>query len=168
MWQCRGLMWILFTRDLKAQYRQSYPGFVWLFVPIMSTTIIWWFLNGTRVIQITETPVPYPAYVLIGTLIWGVFVAAVNEPLAAFNVGRQIFVKLKVPPEAFIFSGLAKILFDSLIRILVPAPVFVVLNMTPASTVWLFPMGMACTTLIGLSIGFLMIPIGRCTRTSAA
>ena len=30
-WKSRELIWILFMRDLKAQFRQSYFGYVWLF-----------------------------------------------------------------------------------------------------------------------------------------
>ena len=160
LWRCRELAWILFTRDLKAQYRQSYFGFVWMFVPIISTTLVWVFLNSTRVIQVADTPIPYPAYVMIGSLIWGVFTASVNEPLTSFNAGRDVFIKLKVPPEAFILSGMGKVMFDLTMRLLVLVPVFVALKMTPASTAWLFPIGLGCTVLIGVSIGMLMIPIG--------
>lgn len=160
IWRTRELTWILFTRDLKAQYRQSFLGYIWLFVPVLSTTIIWMFLNSTQVIQVAETPIPYPAYVLIGSMIWGVFTASVNQPLASFNAGRAVFMKLKVPPEAFILSGLSKIVFELLIKMLVLIPVFAVLGITPAMTCVLFPVGMACTILVGIAIGFLMIPIG--------
>ena len=160
MWRCRELTWILFTRDLKAQFRQSYFGYIWLFVPVISTTIIWMFLNSTKVIQVAETPIPYPAYVLLGSMIWGVFTASVNQPLASFQVGQSVFMKLKVPPEAFILSGLSRIVFELVIRMLVLFPVFAALKIMPASTFLLFPVGMACTVIIGTSIGFLMIPLG--------
>ncbi|MEZ6131809.1 MAG: ABC transporter permease [Planctomycetaceae bacterium] len=160
IWRCRELTWILFTRDLKAQFRQTYFGYVWLFVPVISTTITWMFLNSTKVIQVAATPIPYPAYVMLGSMIWGVFTSSLNQPLASFNAGQSVFMKLKVPPEAFILSGLSRIVFELLIRMLVLIPVFAVLRIMPASTFWLFPVGMACTVLIGVSLGFLMIPLG--------
>ena len=160
IWRTRELTWILFTRDLKAQFRQTYFGYVWLFVPVISTTLVWMFLNSTKVIQVAATPIPYPAYVMLGSMIWGVFTSAMNQPLASFNAGRGVFMKLKVPPEAFILSGLANIVFGLVIRMLVLIPVFAALKMMPASTFWLFPVGMGCAVLIGMSIGFLMIPLG--------
>ena len=69
-------------------------------------------------------------------------------------------MKLKVPPEAFILAGMSKILFETLIRVLVLIPVFVVLRIMPASTCWLFPIGLAAAGLIGAALGFLMIPLG--------
>lgn len=160
VWRTRELAWMLFTRDLKAQYRQSYLGYVWIFVPVITTTIIWMFLNSTKVIQVAETPIPYPAYVLLGSMVWGVFSSSVTQPLSSFNAGQAVFMKLKVPPEAFILAGLSRIIFELLIRLIVLIPVFMVLKMTPASTAWLFPVGLACTVIIGVAIGFLLLPIG--------
>lgn len=160
LWRCRELTWTLFTRDLKAQYRQSYLGYIWIFVPVISTTVVWMFLNSSGVIRVENTPIPYPAYVLLGSVIWGVFNSSVNQPLNSFNAGRQVFMKLKVPPEAFVLSGLGGVAFETIIRTLVLIPVFMFLKMTPATTAWLFPIGIACVALIGLSVGFLMIPLG--------
>jgi lipopolysaccharide transport system permease protein len=159
LYRCRELIWILFTRDLKAQYRQSVLGYVWLFVPMVSTTIVWMFLSNTRVIQVAETPIPYPAYVLLGSMIWGIFLASVNQPLNSFNQGTQVFMKLKVPPEAFILAGMSHIAFDACVRCLLLVPVFIALRMTPAATVWLFPLGLMGAGLLGMSLGVLMIPM---------
>ncbi len=160
IWRCRELTWILFTRDLKAQYRQSYFGYIWLFIPVISTTIIWMFLDSTKAIQVAETPIPYAAYVMLGTMVWGVFTSAINQPLASFQAGQSVFMKLKVPPEAFILAGMSKIVFETLIRMIVLVPVFMALKIVPASTFWLFPVGLAAAVLVGASIGFLMIPLG--------
>lgn len=160
IWRCRELTWALFSRDLKAQYRQSYFGYVWLFVPVISTTVVWMFLSSTQVIQVAETPIPYPAYVLLGTMIWGVFTASVNQPLASFQAGQSVFMKLKVPPEAFILAGMSKIFFELLIRIVVLVPVFISLRIVPASTFWLFPVGLAAALLTGAAIGMALIPLG--------
>ncbi len=160
LWRSRELIWILFTRDLKAQYRQSYFGYIWVFVPVIATTITWMFLNSTGVIRVAGTSIQYPAYVLIGTMVWGAFSAAISQPLTSFHAGKSVFMKLKVPPEAFILSGLSTIFFELMIRMLVLIPVFAILGIKPASTALLFPVGMACTILIGLSIGFALLPIG--------
>jgi lipopolysaccharide transport system permease protein len=117
------------------------------------------FLSNTQVIQVAETPIPYPAYVMIGSLIWGVFIASVNQPLSSFNQGQGVFMKLKVPPEAFIFAGMSHVVFDTVIRSCVLVPVFFALGIVPASTSLLFPIGLLGAGLIGLSIGMLMIPI---------
>ena len=159
LWRCRELIWILFSRDLRAQYRQSVFGYLWLFVPVISTTIVWMFLSNTQVIRVAETPIPYPAYVLIGSMVWGIFLSSVHQPLQSFNQGQSVFMKLKVPPEAFIFAGMSHIVFDSLVRCLMLIPVCFVLGVMPAKTAWLFPLGLFGAGLLGMSIGMLMIPL---------
>lgn len=156
---CRELIWILFTRDLRAQYRQSLLGYFWLFVPMLSTTIVWMFLSSTRVIQVAETPIPYPAYVLLGSMIWGIFLTSVNQPLNSFNQGAQVFMKLKVPPEAFILAGMSHVAFDTCVRCVMLVPVFMFYGIKPAATAWLFPFSLAGAGLLGMSLGVLMIPL---------
>lgn len=159
LYRSKELIWILFTRDLKAQYRQSVLGYIWLFVPMVSTTIVWMFLSSARVIQVAETPIPYPLFVLIGSMIWGIFLSAVNQPLTSFNQGAQVFMKLRVPPEAFILAGMSHIAFDACIRSVLLIPVFIGLSVYPPSTAFLFPLALVAAGLLGMSIGVLMIPL---------
>ena len=66
----RELAMALFRRDLKAQFRQSILGYAWLFFPPIATTLVWFFLNSSGVVQVADTGMPYPAFVMIGTLLW--------------------------------------------------------------------------------------------------
>src|SRR5688572_9621685 len=70
----RELAWRLFVRDTSARYRQSLLGYVWALLPPIFATITFVLLNQNGILQTSETPVPYPAYVLIGTLLWQVLV----------------------------------------------------------------------------------------------
>ena len=160
IWRCRELTWILFTRDLKAQYRQTFLGYVWVFVPLLSTMLVWMFLKSSNAIQVADTPISYPAYVMLGSMIWGVFTASINQPLNSFNAGKTVFMKLKVPAEAFIFAGFSSIIFDQIIRMVMLAPILYVLKVPLASTAWLFPVGILCTMMMGMALGFLMLPLG--------
>lgn len=159
IWKFRQLTGVLFLRDLKAQYRQSYLGYFWMVTPLISTAVVWTFLAESKAIQVAETPIPYPLYVMLGSLIWGTFTGAVNQPAAGFGAGSSVLMKLKVPPEAFMISGLASQLFQVVLRMLVLIPVFVVLGVSPAASAWLFPIGLLCAIVCGLSIGMLLLPI---------
>src|SRR5665213_561318 len=74
----RELAWRLFVRDTSAQYRQSILGYVWAFIPPLVASLPFVFLNSQGVVSIKETSIPYPAYAMIGTIIWQVFVDALN------------------------------------------------------------------------------------------
>ena len=159
IWKFRELTWVLFVRDLKAQYRQSVLGYFWMVTPLISTAVVWTFLSSTKAIQVAETPIAYPLYVMLGSMIWGMFTSSINQPYMGFEAGKTVFMKLKVPPEAFILSGLGRQVFETALRMLVLIPVFIALGVTPAASAWLFPVGLACAMIIGLSIGVLLLPI---------
>src|SRR5262245_53713285 len=63
----RELAWRLFVRDTRAQYRNSLLGYAWVFIPPLVAALPFVFLNSQGVIKISETPLPYGAYAMIGT-----------------------------------------------------------------------------------------------------
>lgn len=156
----RGLIWILFLRDLKAQFRQSYFGYVWLFLPPLLTTGVWLFLNNQKVMVVAETDIPYPLFVIIGSVVWQTFVKLIQAPMAAFEQGRPVFMKLKVPPMAFIAAGTARAMFDFAIYAAVLIPVFIVFKTTPPWTVFLLPLVVLSMVSLGTVIGLLLAPFG--------
>lgn len=160
MWRSRELIYILFMRDLKAQFRQSYFGYIWLILPPLMTTGVWVFLSSQQVVAIGDTGMPYPMFVIIGTVFWQFFAGALQSPLTAFNAGRPVFMKLKVPPEAFIAAGSARAVFDFTISLILIAPMYLALGITPPWTILLLPLAIVAMYLLGSAIGLLLLPIG--------
>ena len=107
IWWNRGLIWTLFLRDLKAQHRQAFLGYLWLIIPPIMTAIVWLMMNKQKIISVDTGEVPYPVFVLIGTTIWGAFSATLLAPSESIFNSREVFVKLNVSVEAFILAGVA-------------------------------------------------------------
>ena len=162
IWKFRELIGILFIRDLKGAYRQTYFGYAWILVPPLANTAAWYYLTSQELVKISDTPIPYPAFVMIGQIIWGTFTSAFYAPQNGFNSGNDVFMRLKVPPEAFIANAIANVLFDLSIRSLLILAVFIVFwdNLTLSWTALLFPLGLMVTILLGISLGLFLIPIG--------
>ena len=151
----------VFIRDLKASYRKSYLGYLWAVIPGLTTTAIWMFLNSQNIIQIAETPIPYPLYVLIGSTLWMFFTSSVTSPLGSFLGGSGVFMKLKISPFAFVLAGLGGLLFDLLLKLTLLAPVCIWFGIAPAwQAIYLFPLGIMGILMLGLAIGILLIPLG--------
>lgn len=159
VWRYRELTWILFLRDLKSQYRQSYFGYLWVFAPIAATTLTWMFLNSSQIIQVSTPGTPYPIFVLVGTLIWSSFAMSVVQPTSSFALSKDVFTKLNVPVEAFILAGFGNVIFNVLLQASFLVPVFFYFSQPLAATAWLFPIGLGCSVLIGMSIGLAALPV---------
>ncbi len=160
LYRCRELIWILFLRDLKAQFRQSYFGYVWLFLPPALTTAVWIFLNSQKVIAVAETDIPYPLFVIIGSVTWQSFVKLVQSPLQSFSAGKPVFMKLKVPPEAFIAAGALRAVFELCIYILVLIPAFILMEVIPPWQIILLPVVLFSLVISGTALGLLLVPLG--------
>jgi len=156
----RELAWRLFVRNIRAMYRQTMLGCVWAFLPPILTTVVFVFLNSQKIINIGETDIPYPAYVMIGTLLWQGFVDAMNSPLRVLNQSKSFLVKINFPREALIFAGVGEVLFNFGIRLVLLIVVFFWYELSLPITVVLAPVGMLGLMVLGLVFGILLAPIG--------
>lgn len=156
----RGLAWRLFVRDLKAQYRNSLLGYLWVLVPPLMASLPFVYLNSTGVLRMDATTIPYAAYATIGTIVWQTFVDALQSPLRTANAARPILTRVNFPREAILLSGLMHVGFAGLLRLVLLVPVFLLLGVTPARSMPLFLLGLVSVALTGFMIGLLVTPIG--------
>jgi lipopolysaccharide transport system permease protein len=150
----------LFIRDLSAQYRNSVLGYVWVFIPPLVASMPFVYLNSAGVVRMGDTPIPYPAYAIIGTIIWQTFVDALNSPLRAANAARSILTRINFPREAILVSGLMQVGFSFLVRLVLLIAVFAAFALEPPATAPLFLLGMLSIALTGFMIGLILTPIG--------
>lgn len=156
----RELAWRLFVRDTRAQYRQSMLGYVWAFLPPLVASVPFIFLNSQGVVTIEGTSIPYPAYAMIGTIIWQVFADALNSPLKTVVGAKAMLVKINVPKEAILLSGLGQVIFSFLIRLVLLTGVFAWFKIVPPVTVLLLPVGIVALILVGFTLGVALTPLG--------
>ncbi len=156
----RELAWRLFIRDISAQYRQSLLGVVWAFVPPIITSIIFIILQSRKVVNFGETDIPYPVYVLIGTILWQLFVESLNAPLKSVVMAKPMLAKINFPREALIVSAIYTVLFNLLIKLVV---VGIILAIFKVSLTWMIlfaPVAMLMLMLLGIAVGLLLTPLG--------
>jgi len=158
--QGHGLGKRLFIRDTRATYRQSALGLLWVIIIPLAQTMVWVFLSNGGVLNIGETGVPYPIYVLTGVLLWRSLTDAVNAPLMMFNSSKSILSKINFPKEALIITAFYKVMFNLGINLLVRVPLFIYYGIVPGWTaLWGF-IALIPIILFGLSVGVLITPFG--------
>jgi lipopolysaccharide transport system permease protein len=156
----RELSWRLFVRDVSARYRQSLLGVLWAFVPPLITSVIFIVLQSRAVINFGETTIPYPVYVLIGTLLWQLFADALNAPLRSVTAAKSMLAKINFPREALIVSAIYMVLFDLLIKLAILTIVFILFRLQPTWALLLAPLPILTLVLLGIAAGLLLTPLG--------
>ncbi len=138
----RDLAKRLFIRDLKAQYRQSFLGLIWAFLLSIVTSLDWIFLNNQKIFQVNDTPVPYPVFVFTGTMFYQMFSEALRLPLSAVISSKSLLVKLNFPREALLLKSLYDIAFNSVIKLLVLAVIYMYFQVEVTIMIIYFPLAL--------------------------
>ena len=156
----RDLAGALFKRDMKAQVRQSILGYAWLFFPPIATTLVWFFLNSSGVVKVADTGMPYPAFVMIGTLLWQAFLESLTKPITSLNGAKGMLTKLNFPRIAPVLAGIGQTTVMAAIRLLLLIPIFVFAGVEASWTILFFPLAYLSMVLLGVAIGSFLTPIG--------
>jgi lipopolysaccharide transport system permease protein len=155
----RELAWRLFVRDLSAQYRQTVFGYVWAFLPPLVASMTFIFLDSQGIVKIDTGGMPYPAFAMMGTLLWQVFVDSILSPPAALSGAKSMLTKINFPREAILMGGLCTVLFNFMIRMILLAAVMIYWGITPSGTIMFFPLAMIALMTAGFAIGLMLTPI---------
>lgn len=155
----RELAWRLFIRDLSAQYRQTYFGYIWAILPPLVASFTFIFLNSQGIVKVDTGGISYPAFAMMGTLLWQVFVDAMLSPPVALTAAKPMLAKINFPREAILMGGLYGVIFNFFVRLLLVAGVMVFWKITPSPTLLFFPIAMAGVLLAGFCIGLVLTPI---------
>ena len=156
----RELAWRLMVRDISAQYRQSFLGILWAFLPPIAMALVFVVLNSRKVVNIGETNIPYPAFAIFGTVLWQVFVDSLNAPLKVVTASKPMLAKINFPKEALVLSGLGQTLFSLGIKLLILIVVFVIFEIPITWGVPLSLVAILVLVLLGTTFGLLVTPIG--------
>lgn len=156
----RGLAWQLMMRDFKAQYRQSYAGYLWAFLPPLFASGTFLILQSGNVINTEGLEVPYAAFVFIGTILWQIFVDSLNNPSRSFSSAKGMMTKINFPREAIILTSVGTSLLNVGIRMIVLIPVLLWFRFPFNASVLLFPVGVLALVLLGTSLGLLLSMAG--------
>jgi len=155
----RELAWRLFIRDLSAQYRQTALGYVWAFLPPLVASLTFIFLQSQGIVKIEDTGIPYPAFAMIGALLWQVFLDALVSPSQSLIAAKPMLAKINFPREALLMGGLYMVGFNFLIRLVLVAAVLLWWQIPPSATLLFFPVAMAALLATGFAVGLAIAPL---------
>jgi lipopolysaccharide transport system permease protein len=156
----RELAWRLLVRDISAQYRQSLFGMVWAFVPPLITAATLTFARNAGVVNIGETDIPYPAYVMFSMALWQTFTEALTGPIQAVNAAKPMLAKINFPREAIVLAKLGQVLFNFGIKLLLIVALFLWFRIPVPWTVVLAPVALLHLVGFGTALGLWLAPIG--------
>jgi lipopolysaccharide transport system permease protein len=154
------LGWRFFIRDLKASYKKTFLGIIWLFFPALANGMIWIFLHSQRVVHFPDIPMNYAVFVLSGTMLWSLFAESVTLPISRYQKIMPTMSKLNFPRESVIIAAAYNIIFSICLKLLILIPLVSFFGHFPGfNTIFIFAIFLAAG-LMGLAIGLFLSPVG--------
>lgn len=157
--ESRGLARQLLIRDIKAQYRRSWLGYVWAFVPAIATAIGLTVAKSSNLINVASTDLPYAVYIMLSVTLWQTFSQSILAPISGVNGGKRMLAKIKLPPEALVLARLGQVLFNFCIRLILIAGVFIWFRIPVGWGLLAAPVGLLHIIVLGTALGMFLAPI---------
>ncbi|OKH28219.1 polysialic acid transporter [Chroogloeocystis siderophila 5.2 s.c.1] len=156
----RELAWRLMVRNITAQYRQSFLGIAWAFLPPIVMAAGFTLASDANVINVGKTDLPYPAYVMFSTALWQTFVEALNGPVQAVTVAKPMLARVNFPREAIVLAKVGEVFFNFSIKLLLLVALFLWFQISVGWTVILAVVGLVHLVMLGTFFGILLAPLG--------
>jgi lipopolysaccharide transport system permease protein len=155
-----AISYALFRNNLRARYRRSWLGYLWLCLPMVATTVVCLYLRSRSIFTLPAVTMPYPVFVLAGVTLWQLFVEALNAPLQHLAANRQLITRSRVPHEALFLAGFMEVLLNCAVRLAILLPILLWFDSRMSATLLLVPLGVLAIALLGFALGLLAAPAG--------
>jgi len=152
----KELIFEFLKRDLFANYKKSFIGSLWIVISPLVGIIMWVFFKNVGMLKPGEIGIPYPAYVLMGSLMWGLFMSFYTAASQTLTAGGSFILAVKYPHEVFLFEKALVQLVNFFIALLVNLGVLAFFKVFPTGGILLFPLVMLPLFFLGSAIGLLV------------
>lgn len=145
-------------RDTKAKYRSSLLGIFWAVTPPLLAAIGLTAARNSGMLDLGPTPIPYPAYVILGVSLWQLFTLALTQPSQGLSAARGLLTKVGFPREVIVLCELNKLIASAGIHLVLVTGVFLVYRVPIAATIPLAIIPVVSLIMLGLALGLLVAP----------
>ncbi|MFZ4771793.1 MAG: ABC transporter permease [Ferruginibacter sp.] len=143
----------LFKRDFLQQYKKSLLGMAWLFITPIIGIISWVFMNATGVLKPGDVGIPYPAYILIGTTVFGLFQSFFTGASGTLSAGAGFISQVNYPHDSLLVKQTLQQLASFAINFTITMVILLFFKVYPSWLILLFPLLIIPLFLLGSAIG---------------
>ena len=154
--RARFLIKNLFLRDFNARYRQRTLGYLWIVVEPLIGVFGFVLMDHAGVLDPGNTEIPYPLYVLSGTIMWTSIVGAIRLVAKGLQSQADLILRTNVPKIALAVSGLSLHFYNVLIQYVVLCCLFVLFGVYPSWHVVFYIFAILPLIIFGAGLGLIL------------
>ena len=136
--------------------KKSFLGVTWIFVAPVIGIVSWVFMNMTGILKPGDVGIPYPAYVLLSSSIWGLFMGFYGAATGTLGAGAGFIMQVKFPHEALLIKQTAQHLANYLLGFVMNIIVLLAFGVIPSWKIIFFPIMIIPLFFLGAGIGLVI------------
>jgi len=160
----RFLIWTLFSRDFKAQFKQSFLGYIWAALGPLLGVFSFVLMNYMGILNPGATAVPYPVYAFIGTSLWGFLTSTIGTMSNGLNAQSELIMRTNIPKIALAASAFANIVYGVLVNLVLVALFLLLFRIKLGWISLAFPLLSLPLIVLGVGIGLIVSVLGIIAR----
>lgn len=138
------------------EFKRSFFGLLWLFILPLIAVVAWVLLHGAGVVEPGATNIPYPAFVLLSTSIWGFFADIAKSSSRILNERSNMIIMTRFPHEVLVAERIVVHLIRFIIPFLINIGVLLFFGVRFTWLSLLFPLTLLPLLMLGLAIGLIV------------
>ena len=154
--ESRELIFQLYKRDFLMKYRKSILGMSWLIITPALGLISWVFMNSAGVLEPGDVKIPYPAYVLMSTTIWGLFMNFSKASVRTINISKSFIKQVNFNHDALFVKQFLQELSSFMVLYLLTVIIFVAFGIFPSWWAFAAPVLLIPMMLLGGAFGLVL------------
>jgi lipopolysaccharide transport system permease protein len=153
----------LFKRDFFAVYKKSFLGISWIILSPIIGIVSWIFLNEVGILSPGNVGIPYPAYVLISTSIWGLFMGFSTSASRTLEVGFGFILQVNYNREVLLIKQIAEQLANFMLSFSLIIIVLIIFGILPNWKIILLPILILPMLFISSALGLFISVLSALT-----
>ncbi|MBL8015381.1 MAG: ABC transporter permease [Candidatus Doudnabacteria bacterium] len=152
----KGLIYQLFRRDFLMSYKKSFIGMAWILISPIIGIVSWVLFNATGILQPGNVGIPYPAFVLLSSSVWGLFMGIYSSAAGTLGAGGGFIMQVKYPHEVLLVKQIMQLLAGFFISLAVNLTVLILFGVAPDWKIILLPILVLPMFFLGAAMGLII------------
>ncbi len=153
LFRSRYLICQLFKRDFLFAYKRSFLSVGWFFISPLLGIVSWVIMNAAQILAPGDVGMPYPAYILLSTSIWGLFMGFYQSASDSLYSGLPFILDIHCPQEILLVKQTAQHLAGFLLGFAITIAVLLLFRIPICWTIVFFPLAVLPLFFLGASLG---------------
>jgi len=157
LWKYRELLFFMLWRDLKARYKQSALGPLWIIInPILQMILLSLIFGG--VAKLPMGGIPAPLFIYSALLAWTFFETGLMSAAMSLRSTKELMTKVYFPRLIVPIVGFMSAAIDFLVSFIILIGMCYYYGMPPGWELLAMPVFLGMSMIVGLAIGLAFAP----------